>query len=280
MTGLAQLPTTSTPVNVATDLSGDGSIVVGYAWSSSTDLFAVRWPTDTVIAKLLPLPNGWSRANADALSTDGSVIVGRLSQGNWSQAFRWTQSGGVVGLGDLPGVPTDSFSSYASDASADGSVIVGTGNSAHRPNAFRWTSSTGMVSLGALLGPEFNSEAYAVTPDGNTVVGESANMAMRWTQKDGMRSITDLLASAGVDTSGWWLRSATAVSDDGKIIVGWGVNPEGKSRSWLADLSATVPEPSSICHVALALMFALHRARGNRRNKSFSNRASWDAVPA
>jgi probable HAF family extracellular repeat protein len=263
MTGLAQLPTISTPVNVATDLSGDASIVVGYAWSSS-DLFAVRWPTDAVITRLIPLPNGWLRATADAVSADGKVIVGRLSQGDWSQAFRWTQNGGVVGLGDLPGVPSFSPSSYATDASADGSVIVGTGNSARLPNAFRWTSGTGMVSLGALVGPEYGSEAYAVTPDGATVVGESATMAMRWTQQDGMRSITDLLTSAGVDTSGWWLRTALAVSDNGNIIVGWGVNPDGKTRSWLADLSPTVPEPSSVCYIALAVMLTLHRARGKR----------------
>jgi probable HAF family extracellular repeat protein len=267
MTGLAKLPTTSTPVNVATDFSGDASTVVGYAWSSSTTLYAVRWPSDAVITPLSALPNGWLQATADAVSTNGKVIVGRMNQGNWSQAFRWTQNGGVVGLGDLPGVPSSSFSSYATDASADGSVIVGTGNSAHLPNAFRWTSSTGIVSLGALLGPEYASDAYAVTPDGATVVGESANMAMRWTQQDGMQSVTDLLTFAGVDTSGWWLRSANAISDNGNVIVGWGVSPDGKVRSWLADLSATVPEPSSVCQIALAVIFTLRRARCKRRNQ-------------
>ena len=40
---------------------------------------------------------------AEAVSADGSTVVGRLGRPGWSEAFRWTSETGMVGLGDLPG---------------------------------------------------------------------------------------------------------------------------------------------------------------------------------
>ena len=40
---------------------------------------------------------------ADGVSADGSVVVGRDANADGDQAFRWTEAGGMVGLGDLPG---------------------------------------------------------------------------------------------------------------------------------------------------------------------------------
>ena len=46
-------------------------------------------------------------SNANAVSADGSVVVGYSSSAASgpfaTEAFRWTQAGGIVGLGDLPG---------------------------------------------------------------------------------------------------------------------------------------------------------------------------------
>ena len=60
------------------------------------------------------------------VSADGSVIVGtrHTDNGYTNEAFRWTQSSGIVGLGFLA---NDHHGSIATDVSADGSVVVGGG---------------------------------------------------------------------------------------------------------------------------------------------------------
>src|SRR5208337_4431920 len=86
------------------------------------------------------------QSSPSGVSADGSVVVGLSSDtsGN-SQAFRWTESVGMVGLGFLPGGVTSS----ARAVSADGSVVVGLSSDASgNSQAFRWTESVGMVGLG------------------------------------------------------------------------------------------------------------------------------------
>ena len=86
---------------------------------------------------------------AFAVSADGSTVVGRGLSTPGFEAFRWTQAGGMVGLGDLPGGP---FRSDAFGVSADGSVVVGRAFPSNREAAFRWTQAGGMVGLGDLPG--------------------------------------------------------------------------------------------------------------------------------
>jgi uncharacterized membrane protein len=56
--------------------------------------------------------------------TDGMVVVGQSNSGFGFETFRWTQAGGMVGVGLLPG-GTDSF---VNGVSADGRVVVGMAN--------------------------------------------------------------------------------------------------------------------------------------------------------
>jgi probable HAF family extracellular repeat protein len=58
---------------------------------------------------------------AEAVSSDGSVVVGSSNNPNEREAFRWTVETGMVGLGDLP---TGEFRSEASGVSADGRIVV------------------------------------------------------------------------------------------------------------------------------------------------------------
>ena len=70
------------------------------------------------------LPGGAFESHGQAVSADGSVVVGRSDpkETGLVQAFRWTLDGGMVPLGDLPG---GRFSSNALGVSGDGSVVVG-----------------------------------------------------------------------------------------------------------------------------------------------------------
>jgi hypothetical protein len=54
-----------------------------------------------------------------------------------------------------------------------------------------------------------------------------------------MRSIRDILTAEGVDLSGWTLDGASAVSADGRTIVGTGTRPDERTEeAWLARLPA------------------------------------------
>jgi probable HAF family extracellular repeat protein len=136
-----------------------------------------------------------------------------------------------IPLGQLPG--DGSFKlSQATDVSADGSVVAGSANVGpdHR-EAFRWTLAEGMVGIGDLPGGSFFSEASAVSPDGDTVVGNSvsatAQESMRWTAADGMSTLGLLPGSPG----GFSLGTARDVADEG-TIVGYSVAQGNNIRAY------------------------------------------------
>jgi uncharacterized membrane protein len=107
----------------------------------------------------------------NAVSGDGSVVVGSFGFAGGFEAFRWTAGVGFVELGN----------GWATGVSADGSVIVGQSNSASGHEAVRWTTGNGMQRLWDLLlaqgvdpaagGWSSLTEATAVSADGNTIVG-------------------------------------------------------------------------------------------------------------
>lgn len=238
MAGLGDLPGGAFS-SFATAVSSDGSVIIGSAVSANGDE-AFRWTQAGGMTGLGDLPGGIFSSSATAVSSDGSVIVGGSVSASGDEAFRWTQAGGMTGLGDLPG---GSFYSLASGVSADGSVVVGRSFSAQGLEAFRWTQAGGMVGLGDLPGGLFNSYAAAITPDGSVIVGGAASAngdeAFFWTEADGMVSLNDWLEDSGVDMDGWRLRTANAVSADGRTIVGVGVG-SGNEEAYIARLGGLI----------------------------------------
>ncbi len=173
-------------------------------------------PGGAVFFGLGTLPGGTS-SRANAVTSDGTVVVGSASSPSGTQAFRWTESGGMVALGDLPG---GAFTSVATSVSTTGNVVVGWSASANGPEeAFRWTSS-GMVGLGDLPGGPFASRATDVSSNGNVVVGygrpsDVAIEAFRWTLGGSMSGLGDL-------PGGLFASRAMSVSGDGQSVTGWG----------------------------------------------------------
>jgi probable HAF family extracellular repeat protein len=163
-------------------------------------------------------------------------VVGQSESAQGEEAFRWTESGGMIGIGDLPG---GDFQSIAMDVSHNGRVIVGSGASeASFEEAFRWDEESGMVGLGFLPGEYQRSIATGVSADGEIVVGLSGIAqddlaAFIWDNAHGMRSLQQVLAADPNligDLTGWRLAMAYDVSADGKAIVGRGYNPSATPR--------------------------------------------------
>ena len=66
---------------------------------------------------------------------------------------------------------------------------------------------------------------------GRVAAGDSAFV---WTAATGIRELkNELMMQGNFIVAGWTLREATGISADGKSIVGWGVDPAGKTRGWM-----------------------------------------------
>ena len=124
------------------------------------------------------LEGGLFGSNAEAVSADGTVVVGKSRSSNsddgW-EAFRW-ENGVMTGLGNGLGDPAIVFMSDAAGVSADESIIVGYGT--HPGFTFqgrvtepvRWVEGV-PEALGDLPGGRLGGSAYGVSANGEVVVG-------------------------------------------------------------------------------------------------------------
>ena len=245
MTGLGDLPGGSFH-SVATGVSADGGVVVGRA-TSEHGVEAFRLEGGQMVG-LGDLPGGSFDSVALAVSSDGDVVVGVSDGRHGREAFRW-QGGAMKPLGKLASGP--GWSSAALAVSDDGSTAVGEGSAPEGTLAVRWAGDE-LTSLGGLaaIRADLDSVALAVSGDGSTVVGRSFAVpnggAFVWDEAQGMRSIQELLANEhGIALEGWSLDAAHGMSDDGRVIVGFGRNPDGVTQPWRVELRAVEPAPAA-----------------------------------
>ncbi len=258
-----------TDYSPASGVSADGDTIVGTAITgTSTTGFVAHpyaWTPGGGMIALGDLAGGGQDGAAYAISANGSVIVGRSTSASGIEAFRWTQSAGMQALGDLAG---GSVFAQALAISSDGVAIVGSGSSSAGTEAFLWTAAGGMLGLGDLPGGTFSSIANDVAAGGIAIVGGGRSAAgaraFLWTPAAGMRDLATVLASDfGIALGGWVLTSATGISDDGRVIVGTGRDPGGRTQAWMA----IVPEPGTAAFVALGAVAlgGMRRAAGTTR---------------
>ena len=246
----------------ANAISGDGQTVVGDLLNLSPGAPLSREAFRWTAANGVETFNAGQSSTAKEVSFDGTVIVGEKIFGPIEEgevfSYRWTEPTGFTSLGDIVNGNADNG---PIDVSPDGTTIVGiAGEIGPNEQGFRWNSATNMVGLGDLPGGDLASIAWGVSADGNIVVGAGntgnpqdpfGREAFIWDPINGMRNLQQVLENdfgLADQLTGWSLVQASDVSDDGRVIIGTGINPQGNQEAWVA----IIPEPSSTLLVVIA----------------------------
>jgi len=229
----------------ASAVSSDGSVIAGYGGKE-----AFYWTKSNGIKGLGVLP-GTDESETVALSADGSIAVGSSQKADYSnqEAIRWTESEGMKGLGHIPGTTTSTCNAI----SPEGSVIGVTCFSMSPMHfyACRWTKENGLEDLGNLPGKNI-MHPTGVSDNGSFIVGggwtDGTNgQAFIWDSIHGIRNLKTVLQTEyGLNLTGWTLEVANAITPDGKIIVGTGINPSGKKEAFHVVLGNSVTSAKTI----------------------------------
>ena len=188
----------------------------------STNYFtqAFRW-SGTGGSTLLPSLENSNNAFGNAISSDGSILVGQATLGTSGyHAVFWSADNAIHDIHPA-GVGTAGYS-YAADVNAAGDVIaINTYDDDVGSRVYRWTPADDSVVLAALPdSPERYDTIYrGMSTDGDVFAGIQVasvdelyqSRAFRWTSEGGMVDITPVGASvAQVD----------ALSSDGNVVAG------------------------------------------------------------
>src|SRR5690606_4911116 len=186
------------------------------------------------------VPGRRSRAN-DA-SFDGSVI-GRWQDGDsgYRQGAIW--EGGVQTLlFDNDGIELGEVGSL----SADGSSAVGGGF-----EAWVWNETSGTTYIThPNVGTFFRGSSTAISADGSVVVGYYRpwpggpffGEGFIWTEETGRVELNEYIDSLGMDDLGITFALPLAISSDGKMIVGTGLDANGTVATFLIKLPSDETE--------------------------------------
>jgi uncharacterized membrane protein len=181
------------------------------------------------------------------INSDASVIVGQAntcSPNNCRGTSFYWYNGMIC---DFDPAGTEAAAVYG--VNEYGTVAVGQALGGQYEGPVRWNGlsrdhcAVGTITnLGGLPGAGATAgQAFAVNESGGVIVGTTPDAngnskAFRWTAYDGMQSIEQLLADSRTGFHGLsQLTTAIAVSDDGTVIAGNGIDSEtGVARAWRA----------------------------------------------
>jgi len=217
-----------------TSVDNHGS-VYGLAYNSCTDYKAFRWnpSTGTVILPSPGLkPDGApTNTRINKVSADGKTLVGWREdpvQGYWE---------GVVWNSDVPSLvktPTGQLVDEVTAVSGDGEWIGGALFDGELPlgNGYRRRAQgSKMEWIQPLPGDASPASPNAMSGNGDVLAGFSGNPFLSfnpgpiiWTREMGTANLDDFVRRQGTAMEQWVsLWSPTAISDNGKVIAGWGV---------------------------------------------------------
>lgn len=239
-------------------ISNNGAFAAGFAQlRTPTTADGELWGcTDGAATRLSPFPSALGFASAlvagNAVSGDGSIVVGSVEEAFIRRAFRWTAADGFVTLA----TPTSGWYTHsrAECISRDGTVIGGhifhdllSYGSNAQPCVWRQDVREDL----ALPPGRYSGRVFGLSGDGSIAVGVNYNLelgldsgsfydarAVFWL-RDRPRLLSSYLTSRGVDLQGITPHWLSGVSDDGFTLVGFG--SEGGDGSTMTSFVVTLP---------------------------------------
>lgn len=251
-TALGTLSTDRFDTADASDLSADGSVIVGTS-DTPDNRRGFRWTASTGMVDLGTLPSG-DESGASAVSADGSVVAGRATTADpfvAGQMGRWTEAEGWRTLID----PMDFvLNAQAQGISPDGEYLVGSDDNVSQ--AVIWSEAEGLVQLPSPAG--FSAFSAELVLDGAAVVIGSARDALTypaphqrliWTRTDTgyeVEPLHDYLVRYGVNRSQRRVGIVSSLSADGRVLAGGARDTGDSFRPFLVVVpTEPVPEPTT-----------------------------------
>jgi probable HAF family extracellular repeat protein len=223
---------------VATAISADGTLVVGFSIDGSGNNQAVSWTGPA--ATPLDINGDFLFSEATAVSANGSTIVGfGFTNTNFREEFLYIRDGFVFVYGNLFG--TDA--SKATGVSDDGNVVVGTvADNFSTPSAvsgFVYSVGTGttIVQADSALPAFANSflnltQLTAISGNGAVAIGHASSGLNSGDEQ----AFTYTLSGGGyaaLGTLGGSWSKARAINQDGTVIVGQSLNAAGDFEAFV-----------------------------------------------
>lgn len=231
ITDLGTLPTgtvsSAAGINNLRQVVGFGNVECIFYGSPCYAWHAFLWTKNGGMQDLGTLPNGdplnepWFSSWANGVNDLGRVTGGSWYDAEENHAFTWSQRGGMLDLGTLPGFAGSDAHSINLFGQVVGTAFeVGPGDSGP-PNAFLWTSADGMQLLGNLLGGQY-SYAFGINNLGQAVgvadTGEYNYHAFLWTKRGGM-----------VDVGAW---TPAAINNLGQVVGSGNFQSQNHAVLW------------------------------------------------
>jgi hypothetical protein len=223
------------------DVSQDGTRAVGLLWRAQLcRAVAGYWDLATAppaVSLGTTVPNSASRANT--INADGTVIAGWQDDAfGQRSAVKWVNGVQEPILTDAGG-----YNGEALKMNNGATAIVGVNYNYNGSGlGWIWRADKGMISFGqGGANGQIQTIPTGVSDDGNTVVGfvrgPQATRSFLWTDNKGFQWLDDVLK--GQTAAGWQLTFLDAITPDGKILVGYGINPGGQIEAFKINLKAS-----------------------------------------
>jgi hypothetical protein len=222
-------------------IDANGNMVVGLAWITAGIAHAATWTPATGVVDLgSTVANRSTRANG--VNADGSIVVGWQDQSTGvRQGARWLNGVQSLFTWTDPSQTVYPCGEVLTVNSA-GTIMAGINTFDGGNSGWRWDAATSQVTLlPNLPGQSSSNRAIpaAMTEDGTWICG--ANGGSPFTRKailwinDQPIDLLDYLNSLGTQgiSSYTTLGSCTAMSKDGRVIVGYGNTPGGPTAGWV-----------------------------------------------
>ena len=144
-----------------------------------------------------------------------------------------------------PNWTNDLYKGEAYDATPDGQYAVG--RSFDMGTKFQWGYRKNPDGTFTEIAPPatwpYLMDPFRVSADGKTAVGRAGDfftgtVPMFWREGVGTVDLQLFLIAQGLDELYFWgLLQASAVSADGTVMGGYGIDPDGRIQGWIVDIS-------------------------------------------